>query len=231
LQSANDFWIHLAVGLENGSVKEFKFAMNKRKSFNKDFIRSPTIQTDCIASRLRTTGPIKMTSTVYFYKDIGPTNVPTFGYAGQEGCKFEFSSDNWMTCSATQKMRHFFGDVRGNIHVFASGHSDHFECQQIEKVHSSTIVSLAFVENSSELNLLATASNDGFIRLWKIEEESSTEKLKFSQIGEFCGRGIPFIAMTAPTLKKTSKNEGTNLLVCDKIGVYVLDLHFLQTKN
>ena len=130
-----------------------------------------------------------------------------------------------MTCSATHKMRHFFGDVRGNVHVFASDASDGLKCQQTEKLHSSTIVGLTFVDNSSEVVFLATASHDGFIRLWKIEDESSSENLKFSQIGEFSGRGIPFISMTSLVAAK----KATNLLVCDKIGVYVLELHFLRT--
>jgi len=148
------------------------------------------------------------------------------GYAGRGGCRFETSSDVWMTASATFKNLHFFGDVDGRIHLFASSPNDAsvFERRCVEKLHRSTI-SAASVVNVGDVLLLSTASCDGFVRLWKVDVE--TDRAKISQVGEFFGRGLPLVSLAAVVSRNQSKKDEVHLLVCDVKGVYVLALHML----
>ena len=118
-QSANEVWLHLVVGFESGDVKEFKFALSKKKTVDPDFIRDPILET--FATRVKR-AQAKWISNVYFYKIKGQS-IPNFGFAGKGGTKVAPMNRQWLTCSAvlkvptSKKMFHVFGDVEGYVHI------------------------------------------------------------------------------------------------------------------
>jgi len=118
-QSANEVWLHLIVGFESGDVKEYKFALNKKKTTDSDFIRNPIL--DTFVTRVKR-GQAKWISNVYFFKTKGQS-IPNFGYAGKGGTKLAAMNRQWLTCSAvlkvptSKRMFHIFGDVDGYVHI------------------------------------------------------------------------------------------------------------------
>ena len=219
-QSTNEIWLHLAIGLESGDIKEFEFSVNKKKLFDADAV----VKNDAVTSKTRPSFLKRLTS-IFFYKTAGLA-MPAVGYGGQGGCKFGANEDIWFTCSASIKNLHFFGDVHGKIHLFETPDATNVERRYNEEVHASSVVAASIVSVENVI-LLATASADGYVRLWKVE---ASQDAKISQIGEFFGRGIPFVSMTAVVTKNKNYSKGSdqvNVFVSDEKGVYVLDLHFI----
>ena len=160
-------------------------------------------------------------TSVFFYKSVGRRThlLGSTSIGGGDDLKSE-------TCSAVFKDLIFVGDFDGKVHTFEVSSGDDvtdgpYKRRSVEKLHRSKVAALSVID-VDDVMLLATASADGFVRLWRVVDAEN-----FRLVGEFSGRGIPFVSMASVVNKNRFKKYEVNLLVADLKGVYVLSLHVL----
>ena len=217
------------MALEFGALSEFKFPMSKKKLLEGNVV----LNVDTVKARRSLAVGNQHLTSVFFYKTSGQlTNSLSFTGIGGSLHKSE-------TCSASYKDKIFIGDFDGKVQHYevlsgSSGRSSGavdddvtdgskgpFKRLCVEKLHRSKVVAASVIDVDDVL-LLSTASADGFVRLWRIAGSE-----KFHQVGEFSGRGIPFVSMAAAVTKSKFKKPEAHVFVADLKGVYVLSLHVL----
>ena len=215
------------MALEFGALTEFKFPMSKKKLLEGNVV----LNVDTVKARRSLAVGNQHLTSVFFFKTSGQlTNSLSFTGIGGSLHKSE-------TCSASYKDKIFIGDFDGKVQLYevlsssggggdavddvTDGSKAPFKRLCVEKVHRSKVVA-ASVINVDDVLLLATASADGFVRLWRIAGSEM-----FQQVGEFSGRGIPFVSMAAAVTKSKFKKPEVHVVVAVLKGVYVLSLHVL----
>lgn len=215
------------MALEFGALAEFKFPMSKKKLLEGNVV----LNVDTVKARRSLAVGNQHLTSVFFFKTSGQlTNSLSFTGIGGSLHKSE-------TCSASYKDKIFIGDFDGKVQLYevlsssggggdavddvTDGSKAPFKRLCVEKLHRSKVVAASVIDVDDVL-LLATASADGFVRLWRIAGSE-----KFHQVGEFSGRGIPFVSMAAAVTKSKFKKPEVHVFVADLKGVYVLSLHVL----